>query len=351
MTIPWEEPPLPQVGAVLCFDSALPYDEEGIKKGSKHWQLDGSCVLISPTHALGVRHTLSKPGLKAVFLPGEGILPFTEVQDELNGERKGDYLGLVPLGDEARRTPPLPWEKIRKRWGKFARIAGYGRWRRGDEVWPDGIQRRVQIVLAEDHGHLLDLDWWAEENRDLSAGLNNSGGPLLWGHDPDDFEVIAINREREVHQGKTLQMASWIGDTRDRWLRKRLDNPQAMAKDPLQKWRRLEIKALSQVGGGPGDTWVKVPVPPGARTARATLSATPGLRLQMGLTQDEEPEALLAHLCETNTASGRFLVRPVEEADFQLDGSDTLIVAVAPVRIAPEKAPAVEAQVCVRFAK
>lgn len=350
MSISWGQP-LPQVGAVLCFDSALPYDEEEIKKGSKHWMLDGSCVLISPRHALGVMHTFSKPGLKAVFLPGEGIFPFTEIQDEVSGGRKGDYLGLVPLSDEVRRTPPLPWKKIDKDWGKYAHIAGYGRWRAGGEVWQDGIQRSVKIDLADDHGDRLDLDWWAEENQDLSALRNNSGGPLLWGHGPDDFAVIAINREREKHEDKILQMASWIGDRRDHWLRKRLGNPQAMVKDPLHEWRTIEIKALSQIEDGPRGAWVEVSVPPGARSARVTLSATPGLRLQMGLTQAEAPEELLTRLSEDNTASGRFLVRPIEDADFQLDGSDTLTVAVAPVRIAPEKAPAVEAQVCVRFAR
>jgi hypothetical protein len=70
----------------------------------------------------------------------------------------------------------------------------------------------------------------------------------------------------------------------------------------------------------------------------------------MGLMQGEDPHDLLARLAEDNTASGRFLVRPIEEADLPVEGGDLLTVAVAPVASAPVKASEVEAQVCVRFA-
>jgi hypothetical protein len=350
MSVLWEDP-LPQVGAVLHFDSSLPDElSKPITKGSKYWMLDGSCVLVSLTHALGVLHTLSKPGTKGVFLPGEGIFTFAEVDDEASGHRKGDYLGLIPLGAPVHHTSFLPWKRIKKDWGKYARVAGYGRWQSGEERKLDGIQRRARIDLARWHRDNLDLEWSVRDNNDLTADRNNSGGPLLWGHGPSDFEVIGISREREILERGIVQMASWIGDDRNEWLGNVLGAPTPSAESFAPRWELLWIHARRRRNNDPSGDWVRVSVPAGAKTARATLSATPGLRLQMGLTQTEDPEKLLARLADCDTASGRFLVRPIEEDDFQLDGSDTLTIAVAPVAVAPEKATEVEAQVCVRFA-
>jgi hypothetical protein len=361
------QPPLPQVGAVLNLDTELDsyLRSPDLYRGSKHWKLDGSCVLVGrrqangPDCVLTVRHLLEKHSQSAVFLPYEGL--FQIDQDGLEWEKKekekpssesnaepqdpGDYLVLAPLVDgigkaaRLQHSLPLQPKKIYKR-SCHVLACGYGDWP-GTSLHGDrGLQQQHQVDIRAsdatseprwDHYDNLDLCWSSSENQGRLLGSGNSGGPMLWQVD-DGYAFVGINRERKGDQ----QIGSWIGDQRETWL-----------KIPSGGWVAEPPKSthyhplVVEKGGGQVLTLRR---PKSATQVKATLNATDGLRLQMTLAPLADAAGILERARTDNAASGRFLYRelPVEDVG-------DVAIAIAPVASAPPRAPRVLAQLCVLF--
>lgn len=352
----------PQVGAVLQLNTALvePAEDDTIDnthclRGHKHWLLDGSCVLLGNDRVLAIRHTLLKRGKKAAFFPYEGF--FLLGKGFERDYPYGDNVMLVSLKRSLRSTEPLPFAYGSKRWVLRAAVAGYGRWKepaiedsgrwkvRFTRIHGDGIQRRafVKLGMPSDgpHDDNLDLNWWSPYNEGLVAHVNNSGGPLLWQEWPDPdlpIQVVGVTRETKENQ----QSCSRITRDRLRWLEDEL--PKSRSQEPATE-RLPPIHASIDKKRGWSNT---LPVPDGGwKTVAVTLSATDGLRLQMGLLGAGNHESL-AEVREDDRASGRFLYR---EWDLP-KGAKEITIGVAPVAKSlqgdgdPES---VEAQICCGF--
>lgn len=338
-----------QVGALLHLNTALPPADAILERGHKHWELDGSCVLISPQHILTIRHIASKLGRYAAFLPGEGIIFLTG--DQERDQRFGDNVLLATLQRPVEHLAPLNWEKVKKDTLRHAIVAGYGRWKGLPDEGTDGIQRQVAVRLgmpgpAEGgprHYDNLDLCWWSPWNREIAALRNNSGGPMLLlksGVGDTPFTVVGISREEKGSQ----QVGSWITRDRNAWLQGLFTKlfpdhyppPKAFlpAAGRVLRAQTLPLLLRPEVG-----SVVKLQVPGGARMLRATLSATEGLRLQMRIMPAPEPAGFLGDLAQDNESAGRFLYR--EEG---IAGQAEVVVGVTHAASADPKADRVLAQ-------
>lgn len=337
---------VPQVGANLYLDTAL--DPPDVKCGSRHWLLSGSCVLVAPNQILTIGHALSRTGTYAAFFPFEGIVL-------LEGEpvpqfSYGDSVVLATLERDLETVAPLPYWKVRKRrlQREQAWVGGFGDWKGVPGAEEDGLQRLVRVELGglprsyerrrvrEDK---LDISWWSLHNEGVEALLDNSGGPLLWQRRVDSdppFGVVGVTRE---HLGPQ-QVCSWITQTRDSWLRELVGR---------RRWARPAVEprgreARHLVVGGAGHV-ERVHVPPGASRIQATLSATAGFRLQMGVRPAPAPEGFLQDLAEDTHASGRFLYR-----ERNLDpNTREIVIGVVPVAKVPAEADEVQAQLGCMF--
>lgn len=343
MTVEALQPaPLPQVGAILHLDSALPYPETELYRGNRHWKLDGSCVLMTPQRVLTIRHILEKSGISAVFLPYEGIFPISGPPEReppsRTDENFGDNLALVTLGDRVESATPLRhrWNH-RKNTGSVS-VCGYGSWPGSQTGYDDGLQQVYEVALGPDNNdHNLDISWSSRKNGGLAAGRNNSGGPMLSEHQ----KVIGIQREASGDR----QICSWIGDDRDEWLtgaREAADEPAFSAVEAERRAFLLTIEARGGVA-------VPISIPPGSRRLEATLNATDGLRLQMEVVPADESSGLLERLRQSNRSSGRFLHRSYPSEETATGARRDLVIGVAPVASAAERRPKVAAQLCVRF--
>jgi hypothetical protein len=329
---------IPQVGAILHLDTTLSHP--GAELGNKHWMLDGSCVLVAPDRILTVRHTLGKTALSGAFFPYEGIVP---IEDErMEDYTYGDTVCLCRLKWAVRYSPPMHYDYTSRTKLHSAVVAGFGMWNRAG--WEqDGIQRSSEVELhmpgKEDHeryGDNLDICWWSPWNDGLRAERNNSGGPLLL-REIDGHTLLGLNRETKQDQ----QAASRITRERLVWLDGELDGVSCRPIDrPVQ---REAGKALSLRHDGWACESFEVPL--GATKVHATLSATPGLRLQMGFAEPGEEEWLRDRVKQNDENSGRFLYRcePLPA------GISKLIVGVAPVAAAPARAESADAQLCCMF--
>lgn len=354
----------PQVGAVLQLNTALvdPSKDDKIDnthclRGHKHWLLDGSCVLLGDDRVLAIRHTLLKRGKKAAFFPYEGLFLMEE-----GFERDypyGDNVMLISLGSRLRGTVPLPFAYGSKRDVLQAAVAGYGRWKEPATVvkeagWTierthvhrDGIQRQAFVKLGMPsngpHDDNLDLNWWSPYNDRLVAHVNNSGGPLLWQEGPDPglpIQVVGITRETKGNQ----QSCSRITRDRLRWLEGELSNHRGQEGKAPERLPPIHAK-IQKTTGWSSET---LTVPEGPwKTMAVTLSATDGLRLQMGLLGQSHQD--LKGVGADDHASGRFLYRewPLPK------GAKEITIGVAPVAKSlkgdgdPES---VEAQICCGF--
>lgn len=352
----------PQVGAVLQLNTALvtPSKDDTIDnthclRGHKHWLLDGSCVLLGNDSVLAIRHTVLKRGCKAAFFPYEGFFLLESSEQDYS---YGDSVVLISLQRSLRSTAPFPYAYGSKTDVHRAVVAGYGRWKEPAPVvekdgWRlerthvhrDGIQRQaiVKLGMPSDGPHYdnLDLNWWSPYNGRLVAHVNNSGGPLLWQEGPDagsPIHLVGITRETKGNQ----QSCSRITHDRFDWLKEQL------SKNRGQEWRATERLAPIHESIDKERGWSKpLEVPKGRwKTIAVTLSATDGLRLQMGLLGESHQD--LKAVAADDDASGRFLYR---EWPLPKDAKEVTI-GVAPVMKSlkgdgdPES---VEAQICCGF--
>lgn len=344
-TYPKPSPPtyvLPQVGAILHLDTELSYP--AVERGNKHWMLDGSCVLLAPDRILTVRHTLGKSGKAAAFFPYEGILPIGSEQDErVEDYDYGDSVCLCRLEEAVRFSAALRYDYVSRKKLRSGVVAGYGTWDRvGWEA--DGLQRSAEVQLhmpgdddRERFGGNLDVCWWSPWNDGLKAERNNSGGPVLL-RQIDGLTLVGLSRETKRNQ----QVASRIADTRRTWLD---DELEGVSWRPLEWPMHREPARPLSVRYDHGVT-ESFPVPEGAKEVRLTLSATPGLRLQMGIAEPGEERRALERLRHDDESSGRFLYRREKVPA----GASSLAVAVVAVAEAPARVESVDAQLCCLFA-
>jgi hypothetical protein len=342
--------PLPQVGAVLCYDSEL--DAPRRYDGNKHWKLTGSCVLLAPQTILTIGHTMvprdqsPERGRFAAFFPYTGLLPIAEMHWE--SQVRGDNLALARLEEPVPIWPPLRQKKISSAFKTEGRalVCGYGSW--SGESAPfeglQGLQQQNDVSLGPPeapgqegwrHYDNLDLSWSAAENR-LIAGRGNSGGPFLFAQDDGSRVVAGISRENTGDQ----QAGSWITWQRTRWLAGAIPEPDQGGAGPRSDWRPLRITAEE----GRAERFA---VPPGTRQIRVTLNASQGMRLQIGVVPSSQADGLLARLVDDKEAAGRFLCRTADLPE----GTGEITVGVCRVASSPVQAGQEEvlAQLCVAF--
>lgn len=300
----------PQVGAILHFDSSLEYDD--LYEANRHWKLDGSCVLVGPTRALGIVHTVRKQGLHTAFFPGFGFAPIIGI----DGEPRytwGDHLVLLNL-EKAVGVPRTCPDHVTKKSIKRALVVGYGAWHRNGRTWSDGIQRSFEVnigLIGPEKDHNLDLYWHAINNKGWLAGRNNSGGAVI---SRKCERVVGIVREERDR----LVAASRIARLRKLWLARASKNP-ATGSGPRAFSDRL-VRLDDQAG-----VFVEFSVPGGARGVRVTVSASESIRLQMDLSGGPLTQQGLADLAKR--PDGRFLFRALDFASDQ----ERVCVTVVPV--------------------
>lgn len=332
--VDWPDP-LPQVGAVLYLDSEIGPDPPDYT-GGKHWKLTGSCVLVAPDRILTIGHTLAArseilpAGRYAAFFPYIGLIPVnTNLEWETN-QTRGDNLALATLEGRVEHLPPLRPYKILSsyKYSKQALVCGYGRWVKSPLGDHEGLQQQHLVSLGPseeggwEHYDNLDLSWSSREHGDMAAGRGNSGGPFLWS---ESHEVVGISREVAGDQ----QIGSWIGHDRMEWLQK-LVTTDGSTPDLTKEWSLLtltpdkgEVRQFS--------------VPKEAKRVRATLNASPGLRLRMEMTP---------LVGEPKTSTGRFLCRESELPE----GTKEVVIRVDRAPRSPyQTGKQVLAQLCVLF--
>lgn len=332
--------PLPQVGAVLYLDSEIGPNPPDYT-GGKHWKLTGSCVLVAPDRILTIGHTLAArseilpAGRYAAFFPYVGLVPIVPIpKDGLEWEPdqvRGDNLALAKLENPVKSWLPLQpfYEKgWKKRLDDALVCCGYGYWRKGGLPLGgfEGLQQQHQVDLGSQKSvDNLDLRWSSSKNEGLAAGRGNSGGPLLWS---GEHRVVGINREVVGDR----QLSSWITRDRMKWL-----EPVSTPPDPgqisaplKQEW---ELLTLTPEEGQER----RFEPPKKARHVRATLNASPGLRLRMEMTPA---------LSESKTSTGRFLYRESELPE----GTKEVVIRVDRAPRSPYQAgKQVLGQLCVLF--
>jgi len=344
---------LPQVGAILHLNTALPV--ENPERGSEFWELDGSCVLIDSDRILTLRHTLEKSSRAAVFLPHEGILDLDLSEPPRSDHRVwGDNVVLVPFWKPVRHTAPLSPKKVKKRGQKHASITGYGRWFSPRVEVEDGVQRQARVALHppwgdrrhQYHYDNLDLCWWSSRNGGLAAGLNNSGGPMLsaaHADSPAPWSVVGLSRQVNGDQ----QIGSWITNQRIQWIRDEIRwVKKGVPPTPTEPPMASEVQLLN-VAAGAGCA-VSIAIPEGARRVAATLAATDGIRLQMGITFETAPariKAALAAWAGSDENSGRFLWRSAAIPE----GASQATIGVVRVARSVTNVKSVQAQLCCTY--
>ena len=330
-----------QAGAILHLDTALDYGDP--LDGNKHWVLDGSCVLVAPDRILTLRHGLDKSRPAAAFFPYCGIV---WIKDWIEDYDYGDTLCLCELEKSVTHVAPLRYEYVSRKDLQSVLLVGYGRWT-GTEEWKpdwqeDGIQRSVEVKLhlpgsrkSVIHGDNLDINWWSGWNGGLGAGMNNSGGPMLR-IDDGSHSILGLTREERRGQ----QTSSRITKDREEWLKSHLGPPRTDhrgSSGPELRHMNVEV-----TGSG---VYQAFEVPDGAGSVRATLSATPGLRLQMKIYLETDGLPFPGDLGKSDGQSGRFLTR--ERND--LGDATWIWVGVVPVERAPIRVKKVQAQLCCMF--
>ena len=342
--------PLPQIGAVLRLNTELP--QKSPELGSRHWALDGSCVLVAGDRVLTISHTLK--GLDddpartlercGIFLPYEGLIRVQE--HETYYSTRMDNPTLLRLEDPVRLAPPLLARKIpgSKKSGTFAFVAGYGGWLAVPHGGEDGLQRRVRVDLGLPSWagwcDTLDLCWWSEWNGGRAALVNNSGGPMMWlESDGVSFSVVGVNRE----QRGPWQTGTWVGQRRFKWLRDQIGEPSVV--DPgTAKSRRREVLEIAAEATG---RVVRLEVPAGAEHLRVTVNASAGFPLDMEIAGGPPPADFLTDLAaRKGVNSGRFLTRTARLSELDPGG---VFVGVSRVASAPVTASRVVAQLCAVF--
>jgi hypothetical protein len=327
---------------VLYLDSELPDPPD--YTGGKHWKLTGSCVLVAQDWILTIGHTLAArdemplDGHYAAFFPYVGLVPIIPMDEEglkwLEWEvdqTKGDNLALARLKEPVKYWLPLQpfYERGWKSRLDHALVCcGYGYWQKGGLPLGgfEGLQQQHQVDLGSQKSvDNLDLRWSSSKNEGLSAGRGNSGGPLLWS---GDHRVVGINREVAGDR----QLSSWITRNRMKWLKpvSTPSGPGQISAPLKQEWSLLTLT--------PEDGEERqFEVPEKAQRVRATLNASPGLRLRMEMTPT---------LGEAKTSTGRFLCR---ESELPKDTKEVVIRVDRAPRSPYQAGKQVLAQLCVLF--
>jgi hypothetical protein len=349
--------PLPQVGAVLRFDSEISPPDF---RGGKHWKLAGSCVLLSQNRCLTIGHILGgrweriAASRHAVFFPYEGFFALSGSPLEWEDKQTpGDNLALVDLARPVDHWPPLRHLRIRGVYRKTgsAFVCGYGCWPGSPFGRLEGLQQQHLVHLGPPHDvppqkvpgwrryDRIDMSWSSMANRLHTAGRGNSGGPFLW-QDNGSLFVVAITREVQRDQ----QVGSWIGNDRTRWLDHELNGQLQAAGHPWTAPLSTAWELLS-FGAREGKL-IRLPVPPGATLAKATLNACQGVRLQMEVVPEAQDDSLLDRVKGNDEASGQFLDRTCKLPE----KTQEISIGVAAVARAQARSERVFAQLCVLFA-
>lgn len=323
---------LPQVGGLLHLNSHLHHDD--LLYGNRHWRLDGSCVLVAPTYALGIYHTIQKQGPKAAFFPGIGIVLIAG-QEREERQKVGDNVVLLQLARpiHIRRLRPAHLHKATLR---CAAATGFGAWTCDDRALPDGVQRSAAISLKPEYeppkkagAPNLDLYWQGTDNHGVRPQRNNSGGPILT---PNGDRVVGLIRERR----DDVMAGSRITGNRNVWLEERLGEPTQLMATPAVFTSQLLSLGTETLA-------TQLAVPPGSRRAHLTLSATSDLRLQMNCSTAPLPVDTWNTLQQTTSRSGRFLYRHHDLGPNQ----STVFVAIAVVGNHYNEQPDATLQLCV----
>lgn len=347
--------PLPQVGALLNYNSYLPEEDPGRFFGSRHWDLEGGAILVAPDRMLTVRHAIQKTLIteQAVFVPGHGIFSVKReepVQEHDRASTDLDWLVLVRLDRPVEGLAPLPFGYVSRRAAGMQTLAlyGWGGWRIGvDKSGPlaDGIQRsyRVQPLDPNTHSyHNLDLIWRSPKVESPFALRNNSGGAIFGRNDEGREVLVGVIRSAD----DDVQRASRIGVNRNHWLHSEIvpASLPSVTAAPLGfhcEQHRIDLANRRSLT-------VALPVLDTSRKVRATLSATPGLLLQMQVADHGWDDASLERLAQDHHAAGRFLYREHDLPSDQ-DGSGQAHVGVTVLEDGPEPRDHVEVQICATF--
>lgn len=347
--------PLPQVGAVLAFDSELvkPDVEKHDFRGHRHWKLIGSCVLVAPSRILTLNHVFQRSSPVAVFVPYEGLFALGDGIEQ-QGEHRGDNLilcSLKPRGGNGGQLPHVAKLHPPKEYAPFqkesrATACGFGQWPTNvDFEGLNGLQQRHSVRLEQRRRkhwttNKYDVFWSSEDMGNLEVGRHNSGGPLFVER-KSELSVIGLIREKF----EDLQIASWMDGERKEWLREELKNLQSENKDGFSGKRFYQDFSLDV--GDPGALF-KLELPSGTKRVQATLNASDGIRLQMKIGMAEEANGFLQGMAAGDApSSGRFLYE-----ELILDGQAEsvkreVLVGVVPSPAGPPKAQRVIAQLSV----
>ena len=344
---------LPQVGALLRFNSFLPPESDPDRRsGSRDWDLEGGAILVAPDRVLTTGHVMqTMPPELAIFIPGHGIVPIVKGDIVWENERVSeneelkhlDWLVLLRLEREITGLPPLAYDYLSRKSIGMQRITtyGWGDWRVGDDeedYFADGIQRRRTFALMDPkkHGYSpLDLVW--------STGLkapfalrNNSGGAVLGLDERQDPYLVGVMRAFKGDR----HYASRIGTVRMDWLNSQL-GPIEPTPDPVPP-RFSEGNIVLDERPYLVSHFT---LPEGTRKVRATASASAGLFVQMGLSTAPLDNAACQALAQNYDRSGRFLYRELE-----VSPKDTMVhLGVVSLAEGPEKSKHVEVQTCIAF--
>lgn len=352
----------PQVGALLHWNGGSGDPE---LKGGPDWVLKGSCTLVGRNRVLAVSHTLSPHHNMYVFFPSVGLVPvLRKPQREKKMPARFDYLALLAVPDQGAKLSPIRPKKVYKFRGqrytkgvaRHAVVCGFGSWPGFPGCWPrypkgtdgsHGLQRRWPVKLLPDEYYgadnydTLDLIWQPDDDLPVKAGSLNSGGPMLWREtDNDDDVLIGVHRE----QNGANQIGAWIGrDRYYKWLKPALGG----ASRGLEKVASppLGVRPCRLLKLGPEDAGVYKFSVTNLSDFRATLNATAGFDLQMGVFPSRPNQRQLTALKENHEAAGRFLVRTPDQN--LPTGTRDVFVAVTRYRHSPVLCDEVLAQLCV----
>ena len=359
-------PPSPQVGALLHYNSFLPEQDPFRYIGSRHWDLEGGAILVGPDRVLTVRHILEKSSRseRAVFLPGHGIFKVKpepvvlEREDRLAGDH--DWLALLRLVRPILGLPPLPFQYVsrRSKGMKSIDLYAWGGWRLAegsDGTLGGGVQRSITLQPDDPgtHGYSpLDLLWTCPLGKVVQALRDNSGGAVLGRNGGDKQVVVGVIRSADGAK----HAASRIGFNRERWLYRQLGRKEsvptaeAAQTDAAETAKPLHLDFQQDVINTTDRRWfnLRLPAHRGSRRAQVTVSATPGLLLQAELSLQPWDDGSLVALSRRHRAVGRFLYRDLDLPD-GLGESPAVYLGVAALEEGPELRERVEVQICATF--
>lgn len=344
--------PLPQVGALLRFNSYLPRADRLRHRGSRDWDLQGGAVLVGEDRVLTVGHVMqTMPPETALFIPGHGIIPLIIKKKEIVWEHERaredlDWLVLLRLTEKVTGLAPLRYDYVSRTDPGMKRLTtyGWGDWRVGEDkrhYLADGIQRCRSFDQLKPEGHRyspLDLAWASRHLKSPFALRNNSGGAVLGKKNGD--KVPSLVGVMRAFKG-SRHYASRIGTERRDWLLDTL-GPNSAQPSTTDLLSIRFSSGMIVLGKSPCFT-PSFTLPKGTRKVRVTVSASVGLLVQANVQTSPWSKAECNDLAKDVRCSGRFLYR-----ELAVSAKDSNAhVAVSALAGGPELTDRVEVQVCV----